>query len=82
MLRFGKKGKLSPKFIGSYEITECISPLAYMLALSLELDRIYNIFYISFLRRYISKLSYAISIETIEVQPDLTYEEKPVKKYD
>ena len=41
ILRFGQKGKLSSRFIGSYEILECIGPMAYQLALPPELAKLY-----------------------------------------
>ncbi|KAA3470140.1 integrase [Gossypium australe] len=46
VVRFGKKGKLSPKFIGSYEGLERIEPISYPLALLPELDRIHNVFHV------------------------------------
>ena len=49
VLRFGRKGKLSPRFIGPYEIIERIGLVAYRLALPPELDRIHNIFHVSML---------------------------------
>ncbi|KAA3473620.1 DNA/RNA polymerases superfamily protein [Gossypium australe] len=49
ILRFGRKGKLSLQFIGSYEIIERIGPVAYRLALSLELEKIHNAFHVSML---------------------------------
>ena len=79
VLRFGKKGKLSPRFIGPYEIIERVGPVAYRLALPPELDRIHNVFHVSMLRRYRSDPSHVIPAETIDVQSDLTYEEEPVK---
>lgn len=50
VLRFGRKGKLSSRFIGPYEIIERIEPVAYRLALSSELDKIYNVFHVLMLR--------------------------------
>ncbi|KAI5312505.1 hypothetical protein L3X38_041678 [Prunus dulcis] len=41
VMRFGKRGKLSPRYIGPYEITEQIGPVAYRLALTTELSRIH-----------------------------------------
>ncbi|XP_043809780.1 uncharacterized protein LOC122723089 [Manihot esculenta] len=79
VLRFGKKGKLSPRFIGPYEIIERVGPVAYRLALPPGLDKIHNVFHVSMLRRYRSDPSHVISSEIIDIQPDLTYEEEPVK---
>ncbi|KAA3484195.1 integrase [Gossypium australe] len=45
VLRFGRKGKVSPQFIGPYEIIERIGPVAYRLALAPELDKIHNVFH-------------------------------------
>ena len=52
IMRFGNKGKLSPHYIGPYEIIEKVGPLAYKLALPPELMRIHNVFHVSMLRRY------------------------------
>ncbi|KAJ9177049.1 hypothetical protein P3X46_012303, partial [Hevea brasiliensis] len=79
VLRFGRKGKLSPRFIGPYEVIERVGPVAYRLALPPELDKIHNVFHVSMLRRYRSDPSHVISREEIEIQPDLTYEEEPLR---
>ncbi|KAJ9141152.1 hypothetical protein P3X46_031725 [Hevea brasiliensis] len=50
IMRFGRKGKLSPHFIGLYEVLERVGPLAYRLALPLELEKIHNVFHVSMLR--------------------------------
>ena len=47
MLRFGKRGKFSPRYIGPYEIVSKVGPVAYILKLSLELSRIHDIFHVS-----------------------------------
>lgn len=52
VLRFGRKGKLSPRFIGPYEIFEKIGPMAYRLALPPELEKIPNVFHASMLKWY------------------------------
>ena len=47
ILLFSKKGKLSPRFIGPYEILERIGPIAYRLALPLELANLHDVFHVS-----------------------------------
>ena len=79
VLRFGKKGKLSPRFIGPYEVIEKVGPVAYQLALPPNLEKIHNFFHVSMLRRYRLDPSHVVSSKTIELRPDLTYEEEPVE---
>ena len=79
VMRFGRKGKLSPRFIGPYEVIEKVGPVAYRLALPLELEKIHNFFHVSMFRRYKLDPSHVVSSETIELRPDLTYEEEPVE---
>ena len=78
-MRFRKKGKLSPRFIGPHDMIEKVGPVAYRLALPLELEKIHNVFHVSMLRRYRSHPSHVVSTETIELKPDLKYEEEPVE---
>ena len=79
VMRFGKKGKLSPRFISPYEVIEKVGPVAYILELPPDLEKIHNVFHVSMLRRYRSDLSHVISSETIELRPDLTYEEELIE---
>ncbi|XP_016717141.1 uncharacterized protein [Gossypium hirsutum] len=79
ILRFDRKGKLSPRYIGLYVIIERIGQVAYHLALPSELQKIHDVFHISMLRRYKYDHSHVISTEDIEIRPDLSYEEERVK---
>ncbi|CAL2239403.1 unnamed protein product [Prunus armeniaca] len=78
VMRFGKRGKLSPRYIGPYEITERIGPIAYRLALSTELSRIHDVFHVSMLRKYMPDPSHVLEHQPVELREDLTYEEQPV----
>ncbi|KAA3461447.1 reverse transcriptase [Gossypium australe] len=78
ILRFGRKGKLSPRFIGPYEVIERIGPVAYRLRLPHELNKIHNVFLVSMLRRYRSDPSHVIKSFEVEIQPDLTYKEESI----
>ena len=77
IMRFGKKGKLSPRYIGPYEILERVGPLAYRLALPPELAQIHNVFHVSMLRRYRSDPSHVLRDEPVEISDDLSYVEEP-----
>ncbi len=79
ILRFGRKGKLSPRFIGLYEIVERIKLVAYRLALPPELQKIHDVFHVSMLRKYRSDPSHIIPTEDIEIRSGLSYEEEPVQ---
>ena len=76
---FRKRGKLSPRYIGPFEIVERIGPMAYRLYLPEELPRVHNVFHISMLRKYISDPSHVIEALEIELRNDLSYEEQPVQ---
>ena len=60
IVRFGKRGKLSPRFIGPYEVIERIGPVAYRLALPPELSQVHDVFHVSMLRRYMSDPSHIL----------------------
>ncbi|CAL1394645.1 unnamed protein product [Linum trigynum] len=81
-MRFGKKGKLAPRYIGPYKIIEKIGPVAYKLALPPELSQIHNVFHVSMLKRYKVDPSHVIQPEEIELGSDLTFEEVPVENVD
>ncbi|KAA3485200.1 integrase [Gossypium australe] len=54
-------------------------PIAYRLALPLELEKIHNVFHVLMLRRYRSDPSHVISSTKIEIQPDMMYNEEPIR---
>ena len=77
ILQFGQKGKLSPRFIGPYEILERIGPMAYRLALPPELAKLHDVFHVSMLRRYRSDESNILPVQEIQVHEDFSYDEEP-----
>ena len=82
VLRFGRRGKLSLKFIGPYEIVSKVGPVAYRLKLPPELSRIHDTFHVSMLRKYISDPSHVLREQPVQLKENLTYEETPVQIVD
>ncbi|KAL2252851.1 UNVERIFIED_CONTAM: Transposon Tf2-11 polyprotein [Sesamum indicum] len=76
------EGKLSPRYIGPYEILERVGPLAYQLALSTELSQTHDVFHVSMVRRYRSDPSHILHEPEMEVSEELTYVEEPMEILD
>ena len=82
VMRFGKKGKLSPRFVGPFEILERVGSLAYEVALPPSLSKIRNVFHVSTLRKCVFDLSHIVELEPIQIYEDLTYEEVHIQIVD
>ena len=78
VIRFGVCGKLSPRYIGPFEILERVGEVAYRLALPPALDGVHNVFHVSQLRKYVKDDSHILDHSELELSPDLTYEEQSV----
>ncbi|XP_024155760.1 uncharacterized protein LOC112163713 [Rosa chinensis] len=82
VVRFGKRGKLSPRYIGPFMIKERVGPVAYKLILPLRLSKIHDVFHVSLLRKYIADPAHVLEEQPIRLKEDLTYEEKPIQILD
>ena len=78
VVRFGKRGKLSPRFIGPFEILERIGTVAYRLTLSPSMSGVHEVFHVSMLRVYTPDPAHVVDWRQIEVDTDGTFEEGPV----
>ena len=78
VVRFGKRGKLSPRFIGPFEILERVGTVAYRLSLPLSMPSVHEVFHVSMLRRYTPDPTHVVDWGEIEVDTDGTFEEGPV----
>ena len=78
VVRFGKRGKLSPRLIGPFEILETIGTIAYRLALPPSMLGVHEVFHVSMLRKYIPDPAHVVDWGKIEVDTDETFEEGPV----
>ena len=78
VVRFDKREKLSPRFIGPFEILERVGTVAYQLALSPNMSGVHEVFHVSILWRYTPDPAHVVDWGEIEVDTDGTFEEGPV----
>ncbi|KAK1413191.1 hypothetical protein QVD17_34962 [Tagetes erecta] len=78
VIRFRKRGKLSPRFIGPFKIIARVGQVAYRLELPEELNGIHNTFHVSYLRKCLADETSCVPLNDIEVDEKLNYVEKPV----
>ena len=78
VVRFGKRGKLSPRFIRPFEILERIGAVAYRLELPPSMSGVHEVFYVSMLWKYTPDPTHVADWGQIEVDTDGTFEEGPV----
>ncbi|KAD5507730.1 hypothetical protein E3N88_15433 [Mikania micrantha] len=79
IFRFGKRGKLSPRFVGPFKILERIGPVAYRLELPLELSNIHDVFHVSNLKKCLTDESLIVPLEEIHIDEKLQFSEEPVE---
>ena len=76
VVRFGKHGKLSPRFIGPFEILERVGTFAYRLALPPSMSGVHEVFHVSMLRRYTPDPAHVVDWGQIEIDTNGTFEEE------
>jgi hypothetical protein len=80
--RFGVKGKLAARYIEPFEVLEVCGPVAYRLQLPSQLAAVHNIFHVSQLKKCVKIPTEIIEFQAIEIEPDLTYIEHPIRILD
>ncbi|GKC12895.1 hypothetical protein Tco_1009677 [Tanacetum coccineum] len=79
VVRFGKKGKLAPRFVGPFEIVEKVGPVAYQLDFPEELDGVHDTFHVSNLKKCLADPTLQVPLDEIQVDAKLNFMEEPVE---
>ena len=78
VVRFGKRGKLSPRFIGPFEVLKRVGAVPYRLALSSSLSGVHEVFHVSMLQKYTPDPTHMLDWGELVVDANGTFEEEPV----
>ncbi|GKB46274.1 putative reverse transcriptase domain-containing protein [Tanacetum coccineum] len=79
VVRFGKRGKLNPRYVGPFKVLEKVGSIAYKLELPQELSRVHNTFHVSNLKKCYSNEPLAVPLEGLHIDDKLQFVEEPVK---
>ncbi|GKC50787.1 putative reverse transcriptase domain-containing protein [Tanacetum coccineum] len=80
--RFGKRGKLNPRYVGPFKVNEKVKTVAYKLELPQQLSRVHNTFHISNLKKCLSDESLVIPLGELHVDDKLHFVEEPIEVMD
>ncbi|GKG16274.1 hypothetical protein Tco_0358597, partial [Tanacetum coccineum] len=79
VVRFGKKGKLAPRYVGPFEIIEKIYHVAYRLRLPQELNGVHDTFHVSNLKKCLADPTLQIPLDEIQVDAMVNFVEEPIE---
>ncbi|KAD4585761.1 hypothetical protein E3N88_23362 [Mikania micrantha] len=82
VVRFGKKGKLAPRYVGPFEILDRIGPVAYKLQLPQELGGVHDTFHVSNLKKCLSDETLIIPLDEVRLDDKLHFIEEPIEVMD
>ncbi|KAF5782298.1 hypothetical protein HanXRQr2_Chr11g0494261 [Helianthus annuus] len=79
VVRFGKRGKLNPRYVGPFEIIERIGKVAYKLNLPAELGAVHNVSHVSNLKKCLSDETLIVPLKELTIDEQLHFVEEPVE---
>nr|GEV61103.1 putative reverse transcriptase domain-containing protein [Tanacetum cinerariifolium] len=82
VVRFGKMGKLAPRYVGPFEILERIGLVSYRLRLPEELNSVHDTFHMSNLKKFLADANFHVPLDEIKVDKTLRFVEEPVEIMD
>ncbi|GJZ12388.1 putative reverse transcriptase domain-containing protein [Tanacetum coccineum] len=82
VVRFGKRGKLNPRYVGPFKVIERVGEVAYKLELPEELSRVHNTFHVSNLKKCHADEPLAVPLDGLNLDDKLHFVEEPVEIVD
>ena len=82
LIRFRRRGKLNPRYIGPFKILETIGPFACRLILPLDLNNVYCVFHVSYLKKCLSNDTLVITLDEIQVKLEMKFIKEPMEIID
>lgn len=82
IVRFGTKGKLSPRYVGPFPVIARVGKLSYRIDLPQSMRGVHNVFHVSMLRKYLEDSEHLVLTEPVTIAQDLTLESCPLKILD
>ena len=82
VMRFGKKEKLAPRYIGPFQIMDRVEKVSYRLALPPQMSQVHPVFHVSLLQKYIADPTHVLPVQEVDVRVDLSYSTYPVTVVD
>ncbi|GJZ61014.1 putative reverse transcriptase domain-containing protein [Tanacetum coccineum] len=79
VVRFGKKGKLAPRYVRPFDIVECVGPVAYRLKLPEELSCVHDTFHVSNLKICFAEPDVQVPLDEIEIDENLRFDKEPIE---
>nr|GEV91444.1 putative reverse transcriptase domain-containing protein [Tanacetum cinerariifolium] len=80
VVRFGKRGKLNPRYIGPFKVLAKVGTVAYRIKIPEQLSRVYSTFHVSNLKKCLSDEPLAISLDEVHIDDKLRFVEEPVER--
>ena len=81
VVRFGKKGKLAPRFVGPFKILERVGKVAYRLELPQELSNVHSTFHVSNIKKCLADENLHIPLDEVRIDESMHFVERPVESW-
>ncbi|KAI3777864.1 hypothetical protein L1987_47667 [Smallanthus sonchifolius] len=82
VIRFGKRGKLNPRYVGPFKIVKRVCPVAYQLDLPEGLSGVHDVFHVSNLKKCLADETLTVPLEELHIDEQLRFVEEPVEIMD